>query len=95
MCIIFQTAPKCEIDLDSVNVVFAKDKIGVSANGLQITYFFNGKTRSLFVYSDDSKVILQILLLLNHDLYLRLRSLSSSMQIIVLSQNVNFIFFIR
>ncbi|XP_052069925.1 arf-GAP with dual PH domain-containing protein 1-like isoform X2 [Mytilus californianus] len=51
------TAPKCEIDLDSVNVVFAKDKIGVNPNGLQITYFVNGQTRSLFVYADDPKVM--------------------------------------
>ena len=52
---IFQSSPKCEIDLESVNVVFAKDKIGYP-NGLQITYFVNGQTRSLFVYADDSKV---------------------------------------
>ncbi|CAG2221194.1 ADP-ribosylation factor GTPase-activating protein AGD12,Probable ADP-ribosylation factor GTPase-activating protein AGD13 [Mytilus edulis] len=51
------TAPKSEIDLDSVNVVFAKDKIGVNPNGLQITYFVNGQSRSLFVYADDPKEI--------------------------------------
>jgi hypothetical protein len=39
-----------------VNVVFAKDKIGVNPNGLQITYFLGGQTRSLFVYADDPKV---------------------------------------
>ena len=49
--------PKCEIDLDTVNVVFARDKIGVNPNGLQITYFLGGQTRSLFVYADDPKEI--------------------------------------
>ena len=39
-----------------MNVVFAKDKIGVNPNALQITYFLGGQTRSLFVYADDPKV---------------------------------------
>ena len=39
-----------------MNVVFAKDKIGINPNGLQITYFLGGQTRSLFVYADDPKV---------------------------------------
>jgi hypothetical protein len=47
--------PKAEINLDDINIVFVPDKIG-NLNGMQITYFYRGSTRNLFVYTDDSKV---------------------------------------
>lgn len=47
--------PKAEINLDDINVVFVPDKIG-NLNGMQITYFYRGSTRNLFVYTDDPKV---------------------------------------
>ncbi|XP_005093005.1 arf-GAP with dual PH domain-containing protein 1 isoform X2 [Aplysia californica] len=48
--------PKAEADLDFVNAVFVPEKIG-NPYGLQITYFKNGSTRNLFVYSESSKDI--------------------------------------
>ena len=47
--------PKAEADLDHMNAVFVPEKIG-NPYGLQITFFKNGSTRSLFVYSENSKV---------------------------------------
>lgn len=48
--------PKGEVDLDFVNAVFVPEKIGKTF-GLQITYFRNGSTRNVFIYSDVSKDI--------------------------------------
>ncbi|KAK3090646.1 hypothetical protein FSP39_013373 [Pinctada imbricata] len=48
--------PKEEMNLDDVNAVFVPDKVN-HTNGMQITYFHKGSTRNLFVYSDDSKDI--------------------------------------
>ncbi|ESO93331.1 hypothetical protein LOTGIDRAFT_119478 [Lottia gigantea] len=48
--------PKAEINLDEVNAVFVPEKIG-NPYGLQITYYKNGSTRCLYVYSDNSKEI--------------------------------------
>ncbi|XP_059170070.1 arf-GAP with dual PH domain-containing protein 1-like [Physella acuta] len=51
-----QKQPKAEADLDFLNAVFVPEKIG-NPYGLQITYFKNGSTRNLFVYSENSKDI--------------------------------------
>ncbi|CAL1530719.1 unnamed protein product [Lymnaea stagnalis] len=51
-----QKQPKAEADLDFLNAVFVPEKIG-NPFGLQITYFKNGSTRNLFVYSENSKEI--------------------------------------
>ena len=55
---IFLPQPKSEADLDCVNAVFVPEKIG-NPHGLQITFFKGGSTRNLYVYSNNSKVILQ------------------------------------
>ncbi|XP_071105945.1 arf-GAP with dual PH domain-containing protein 1-like [Haliotis cracherodii] len=48
--------PKAEIDLDEVNAVFVPEKIG-HPYGMQITFYKDGSTRSLFVHSESSKDI--------------------------------------
>ncbi|OWF35241.1 arf-GAP with dual PH domain-containing protein 1-like [Mizuhopecten yessoensis] len=48
--------PKAEICLDDINLVFVPGKMQ-QANGLQITYLLKGSTRNIFVYTDDSKDI--------------------------------------
>nr|KAG5710416.1 hypothetical protein BaRGS_022234 [Batillaria attramentaria] len=50
-----QQPPKAEADLDNMNAVFVPEKIG-NPYGLQITFIKSGSTRSLFVYSDNSKL---------------------------------------
>ncbi|XP_050394534.1 arf-GAP with dual PH domain-containing protein 1 isoform X1 [Patella vulgata] len=48
--------PKAEINLDEVNAVFVPEKMG-NPYGLQITYYKNGSTRCLYLYSENSKEI--------------------------------------
>ncbi|CAG12513.1 unnamed protein product, partial [Tetraodon nigroviridis] len=48
--------PKAIIKIDSVNATFQPEKIG-NPNGLQITYLKENSTRSIFVYHDSGKVI--------------------------------------
>ncbi|CAG5132727.1 unnamed protein product [Candidula unifasciata] len=51
-----QKQPKSVVDLDFLNAVFVPEKIG-NPFGLQLTYIKDGSTRSLFLYSDTSKEI--------------------------------------
>ncbi|KAL8558388.1 hypothetical protein ACOMHN_019797 [Nucella lapillus] len=48
--------PKAEADMDHMNAIFVPEKIG-NPYGLQITFIKNGSTRSLFVYSENSRDI--------------------------------------
>uniref|UniRef100_A0A8C4NHR7 Arf-GAP with dual PH domain-containing protein 1 n=1 Tax=Eptatretus burgeri TaxID=7764 RepID=A0A8C4NHR7_EPTBU len=48
--------PKAELKIAELNATFQPDKIG-NPNGLQLTYLKDGSTRSLFVYHNDGKVI--------------------------------------
>ena len=49
-------APKAKIPLDDLNCVFVPNKIG-NLNGMQMSYEDKGgRTRHIFVYSEDGKV---------------------------------------
>ncbi|XP_061410929.1 arf-GAP with dual PH domain-containing protein 1-like isoform X1 [Lethenteron reissneri] len=48
--------PKGELKIAEINATFQPDKIG-NPNGLQVTYLKDGSTRSLFVYHEEGKVI--------------------------------------
>ena len=48
--------PKAIIKLDTLNVLFAPEKVG-NLNGLQLSYEKDGLTRNLFVYAEDGKVV--------------------------------------
>nr|XP_056702536.1 arf-GAP with dual PH domain-containing protein 1-like [Euleptes europaea] len=46
--------PKVIIKIDTINATFQPEKIG-HANGLQITYLKDNKTRNIFLYHEDGK----------------------------------------
>ncbi|XP_013387548.1 arf-GAP with dual PH domain-containing protein 1 isoform X2 [Lingula anatina] len=48
--------PKASLRLDEINAIFVPDKIG-NLNGLQVTYDKEGTTRSLFLYAEEGKDI--------------------------------------
>ncbi|XP_069124761.1 arf-GAP with dual PH domain-containing protein 1-like [Argopecten irradians] len=50
------TKPKAEICLDDINLVFVPEKMQ-HPHGMQITYLQKGSTRNIFVYTEDSKDI--------------------------------------
>ncbi|XP_040927637.1 arf-GAP with dual PH domain-containing protein 1 isoform X2 [Betta splendens] len=50
--------PKAVIKVDTINATFQPEKTG-NANGLQLTFLKDYSTRSIFVYHESSKVIVE------------------------------------
>lgn len=59
-CVKSQKTPKTSIKIAALNLNFCPNKI-TNPNGLQLTWSKDGKTRSIFVYSESGKVIINLI----------------------------------
>ncbi|CAK6953427.1 arf-GAP with dual PH domain-containing protein 2-like [Scomber scombrus] len=70
--------PKAVISMKDLNAVFQPEKIG-NAHGLQISYVQDERTRNLFVYHEDGKVIVSLFNALRATRLLYLRKINPAL----------------
>lgn len=70
--------PKAVISMKDLNAVFQPEKIG-NAHGLQISYVQDERTRNLFVYHEDGKVIVSLFNALRATRLLYLRKINPTL----------------